>query len=427
MRTAGTGSREVRPIRILLSEGASTSARQAITALALKGHEVEICDPDPFCLGRFSCFVRRFHRCPAMGADPKGYLSFVLDLVSKGSYDILIPIHEQGFLFAKAYDALAPHVAVALPVFTAYEQAYSKAAFSRLLLELDLPQPATRIAASCEEALQEPRFPMVIKTAIGTASRGAWVISDFDALRRRLDEIISVVSDAQPLLVQDFVPGPVEQAQAVFSHGRLIACHAYRHLLRGAGGGAALKESVRRPQIRAHLERIGGHLRWHGALSVDYIMSDENDAPFYIDCNPRLVEPMSAVLAGLDLVDLLVRISKGCAIDAVSESRVGVQTHSSIQALLGCAATTNSRWQVLRECWRLLAMKPPYSGSKEELTPVATDPASGIPLAIAALCLLAYPSAARTLPNRRWGAHLLTPEGVRDIQLGPSGWPASSA
>ena len=43
------------------------------------------------------------------------------------------------------------------------------------------------------------------------------------------------------------------------------------------------------------------------ALSVDYIL--QGDIPLYIDCNPRLVEPTSAFFTGLDLTDLLLRVS----------------------------------------------------------------------------------------------------------------------
>ena len=131
-------------MRILLSEGASTSARQAITALGLKGHEVEICDPDPHCLGRFSRFVSRFHRCPGLGVDPEDIFSFVLDLLASRRFDVLLPIHEQGFLFAALRHRIPPHVGIALPSFESYERVHSKVGFSRLLSELNLPQPETR-------------------------------------------------------------------------------------------------------------------------------------------------------------------------------------------------------------------------------------------------------------------------------------------
>ena len=92
-------------MRILLSEGASTSAREAITALGLAGHHVEVCDPDPHCLARFSRFVRKLHRCPPLGADPQGYLAFILERIAGGQFDVLLPIHEQGLLLAKCAGA----------------------------------------------------------------------------------------------------------------------------------------------------------------------------------------------------------------------------------------------------------------------------------------------------------------------------------
>ncbi len=159
-------------MRILLSEGASTSAREAITALGLRGHHIEVCDPDPHCVGRFSRFVRRFHRCPPLGTDPRGYLAFILERVSNGQFHVLLPIHEQGLLFAKAHRAISRHVAIALPSFDSYLRAHSKLGFSQIMSELGLPQPATRVVASADELIEQKRFPMVVKTSVGTASRG---------------------------------------------------------------------------------------------------------------------------------------------------------------------------------------------------------------------------------------------------------------
>ena len=34
-----------KPLRVLVSEGNSTSAREAITVLGLSGHHIEVCDP----------------------------------------------------------------------------------------------------------------------------------------------------------------------------------------------------------------------------------------------------------------------------------------------------------------------------------------------------------------------------------------------
>jgi predicted ATP-grasp superfamily ATP-dependent carboligase len=402
-------------MRILLSEGASTSAREAITALGLRGHHIEVCDPDPHCLARFSRFVRKLHRCPPLRDDPRGYLDFVLALISDGRFDVLLPIHEQGLLFAKARDQIARHVAVALPSFDAYLRAHNKLGFSEILSELGLPQPATRVVASASELKAAKHFPVVLKTPIGTASRGIWIVRDDTQFNKALTEIEAIKGFDEPLIVQAVVEGEHQQAQSVFANGRLVASHAYRQLARGGGGGSAVKESVSHPTVRAHLARLGQHLAWHGALSVDYIV-DRSGTPHYFDCNPRLVEPMSAVFAGLDLVDLLLRVSRGETPVDVPDSTSGVRTHIALQALLGCAARDQSRASVLRECWRLIAKRGDYAGSREELTPVAIDWMSFVPPTVTALWLLATPAAAHYLPSRGWGAQLLTPQSIRTIK-----------
>jgi predicted ATP-grasp superfamily ATP-dependent carboligase len=412
-----TTSRNIfRPLRILLSEGTSTSAREAVTVLGLAGHAVEICDPETHGLARFSRFVRKYHRCPGLRDDPAGFLRFVERLLAQERFDVLLPIHEQGFLFAKVQGRLAAKVGLALPGFEDYCTAHSKAGFSRVLDRLGLPQPKTRIVTSADEIRDASSFPCVIKTAIGTASRGVWMVRDAADLTRALQELESGDGFAGEVLVQALVAGATEKAQAVFCRGVLIGFHVYRQIAAGAGGGDAIKQSVRRDRVRADLAAIGSHLAWHGALSIDFIIPEDGSGPFYIDCNPRLVEPMSAWLAGVDLVDLLLRISLGETPAVAPESRENVTTHQAMQALLGCAQRGGTRHDLLRTCRDLFSRRGRYLGSIEELTPVRLDWVSAVPLAMTALLLLASPKLAHNLAKRGWGAHLLDITSMRRIE-----------
>ena len=97
-----------KPLRVLVSEGSSTSGREAITILGLAGHHVEVCDPSRWCLARYSRFVRKYHHCPPLRSDPAGYLRFVEQLLASQHFDVLLPTHEQGFLFARAAARLHP-------------------------------------------------------------------------------------------------------------------------------------------------------------------------------------------------------------------------------------------------------------------------------------------------------------------------------
>jgi predicted ATP-grasp superfamily ATP-dependent carboligase len=400
---------------VLVSEGNSTSAREAITILGLSGHHIEVCDPASFCLVRFSRFVRKVHRCPGLRDDPAGFLGFVERLLATGQYDVLLPTHEQGFLFARVQERLAGRVGLALPGFASYRSAHSKAGFSRLLDRLSPPQPATRIVTSESELRAAIKFPTVVKTSVGTASRGIWFVRGKRDLELALQDLNASGAFADEVLVQEFVAGTIEKAQAVFCRGELLGFHAYRQIAAGAGGGEAIKQSVVRPQLRSHVAQIGQALAWHGALSVDCIMND-GTAPLLIDCNPRLVEPMSAYLAGLDLVGLLLKISLGEVPAMAAESRVGVRTHLAMQALLGCASRDGTRRDLIREGWNLATGGGPYAGSVEELTPLRLDWISAVPLAIIAMVLLAAPGRGVALARGGWGAHLLDIESIRRIE-----------
>jgi predicted ATP-grasp superfamily ATP-dependent carboligase len=412
-------------LRVLVSEGNSTSVRGAITILGLSGHHVEVCDPSRYCLVRFSRFVRAFHRCPGLRDDPAGFLAFVEKLLATGKFDVLLPAHEQGFLFARVRERLSDKVGLAVPDFASYRVAHSKAGFSRLLDRLGLPQPPTRIVKSETELRAAMRFPSVVKTSVGTASRGIWFVRNEVELESVLRDLSAQglskrgsatgATFADEVLVQDLIPGITGKAQAVFGNGRLLGFHGFRQIAAGAGGGEAIKQSESRPDVRACLAAIGAHLAWHGALSVDYILTDAA-APLLIDCNPRLVEPMSAYLAGIDLVGLLLAVSLGHASEPVPASRDGVRTHLAMQALLGCASRGGGRREILGVCWQLATGGGAYADSTEELTPLRLDWLSVVPLVVITFALLLQPRLAASLTRQGWGAHLLDLASIATIE-----------
>lgn len=329
---------------------------------------------------------------------------------------MLLPTHEQGFLFARMRARLEGRTGVALPSFESYRTAHSKAGFSRLLDQWKLPQPLTRIVKSARALRDAIGFPAVVKTSIGTASRGIWFVRNTDDLEIALRDLGAGDAFTDEVLAQDLITGTTEKAQSVFCRGRLVGFHAYRQVAVGVGGGEAIKQSVGRPIVRAYLETIGGQLGWHGALSVDVIMPDDGTAPLLIDCNPRLVEPVNAYRAGIDLVGLLLRVSQGETPEPLPESREGVLTHLAMQALLGCASRGGTRGDIIRECGRVFTASGPYAGSREELTPVRLDWFSAVPLAMTAVFLLASPSSAIKLARGGFGAHLLDVGSIRKIE-----------
>jgi len=404
--------------RILLSEGSTLSARQTVTVLDRAGHRVDVCDPDPRCISSWSRYVRGVFRCPGMGEDPAGYLAFMIERLERGGYDVLLPVHEQAYLFARFRDRLPARVHVALAPFAAFERVQSKAAFSLLLGELGLSQPATTIVHDASTFLRACVPPVFVKMAFGTASGAVWRIgaaADRDALAARL-----TAADAWPegVLVQQPKAGLLERTQALFDNGRLLAWHAYRQELAGVGGGDVIKVSCPRPLVGEHLARIGRALGWHGPFALDYLWDEPSGTPFYFDCNPRLVEPVNASLCGVDLPGICVRLALGERVDPLPAGRSGVRTRMGLMGLMQRVADEGKRASLFAEAGRLLLRSGVYAGTVEELLPVHEDPLSLVPMAFVSARLLAKPGDIEGLRSKAASRHTLSPTAVRFIRAG---------
>jgi hypothetical protein len=144
--------------RVLLTEGSSLTSREVVTCLGPVGYDLEVLDPDPLCLVRFSRWVRKVHRCPSAGADPSSYLQTLETVVRQRRIDVVLPTHEQAWLLASVQPRLPASVHVAVADASAFARVQSKLAFAELLDELGMPQPRWRSVASADDLAGFP-FP----------------------------------------------------------------------------------------------------------------------------------------------------------------------------------------------------------------------------------------------------------------------------
>ncbi len=409
-------------IKILLPEGSSLSAREAVAALGPLGYVIDVCDPDPLCVARLSRYVRRFHRCPPLGRDPDAYLTRLLQVLDGNRYDVLLPVHEQAYLLARAAETLRLRTRLAVAAFESIERLQSKLAFHELLLELDLPQPPTVVVPGVEELAGWSAFPRFIKTAYGTAGSGTWRIAN--AADR--DRLVAVLSGRapEPLLVQTPAPGHLEVAQAVFDRGRLMAQHVYRQTIVGVGGSASGRVGVDRPVVRAHLERLGRCLNWHGPLMIDYLFDPETGRLAYIDPNPRMGETMNATYSGTNLAQSLVQVSLGQTVVEAPQPRAGVRSHILLATLLGVAERGGGRRTLARTVADALANRDVFASSREECALWGADPLSCLPLLVVLARLFGSPARARDIAAKAVEGYALSAsaaERIRDPRFGQAG------
>jgi predicted ATP-grasp superfamily ATP-dependent carboligase len=421
---ADAGAREANSqprLRILFTEGASLSARQTLYPLDGR-HEIEVIDPDPLCQCRFSSFVRRFFRSPSYSKQPLEFLRFVARLVRERRYDVLLPTHEQVYLLSRFREAFVGRVGVALPEFAALERLQNKAAFSRLLTELGLPQPETVIVRTAAELDQPWKYPFYLKLSHSTGGGGVFFVESGSGLRERVRELESrgILEATSEMLVQQPARGILSTEQAVFNDGQLIGMHSFEARRLGVGGMSTARTSADHPLVRAHVTQIGSHLHWHGAFFIDYFFDRETGRPEYLETNPRIGETVNAMLSGINLPELLVQISLGDAPAPVPLGRIGVRTHNLLMILMSAAYEGKSRGALVHEIRECAAGRGVYENGEDELIRPHEDPLSRLPRAWITAQLLAYPRRARSIVANTIANYAL-PESATEMlkQLSP--------
>ena len=126
---------------------------------------------------------------------------------------------------------------------------------------------------------------------------------------------------------------------------------------------------------------------------------------------------MNAVLSGVNLADMLVRLSLGESFNGagVRVAKPGVRSHSLLATLLGLAAVNAPRRRIAGEVVRAVVGRGVYSGSREDLTPIRSDPWSLLPLSVVIVGLLVNPATANCLSAHTVADYSLSPKAVETI------------
>jgi hypothetical protein len=119
----------------------------------------------------------------------------------------------------------------------------------------------------------------------------------------------------------------------------------------------------------------------------------------------------------VNLADLTVRVALGevGASEQVPDGRPGVRSHSLSAILVGMAAQSASRRDLLRTLVQAIQRRGLFADSVEDLTPVYLDPPSLVVLGVVVGQLLLRPRVARRISASVVDAYSLTADAVETI------------
>jgi hypothetical protein len=407
-----------------LQEFTANAAIEIATILSRKHHNVHVLSPPGFTLTKLTSHVSKVHTVPPFGSDPYAWFKACIAILSseKEKFDIILCTQEQvAILSAEKSTIEKLGVQLAVPEFSSLTKVLGKLEAVQTLRDAGLPQPESAVilsqaaASNCAHLL-----PGFLKTCIGTASQGVRCVKSLSGLETALVSLRTqglLDSDkGEKLLLQKEVSGSLLMVCGVFAKGKLLAWHACVRLHQGPNGSATKKMALPLPIVGKHLALLGQYLNWHGALSLDAILHDGD--PFYIDVNPRIVEPMNGLLSGVDLVQNLIDISLKPDFPVTGSPKQGTQdaeSHQLVLALLGKAE--EGRIMVAIEFFTAVMNFGRYRGSMEELTPMKGDLWSLVVLiVILILLLLGGKGMAQRLGTGAVKGYALSGKGWRKIR-----------
>jgi len=347
------------------------------------------------------------------------------------NYDLLLPTHEEVYLLSRFQNLLSQKTRFAVPSLTSLRAMLGKIEFAEAMRSLQLPVPSFQILHSVDDLKRYDRFPCFLKLNYGTAGQGVRRIDNASQRQAAMDDLQTSGQSLQGsmrVLVQQPAVGQMYVAQAVFCRGELIAAHCAKVLQSGVGGGALLRVGTEQPLVVRHLRSLGRELEWHGALFLEYFWDPAKDFPEYIECNPRLGEPVNAKLSGVDLVGALAAVSldpEGTKPGDFGHTQPGVRSHIDFIALLGYALEGASRATLYRQ-WRMMTRQAgSFAEASSELTRPQEDRGSCLPAAFVIARLLHRPAAAEKMVASTVRNYALPQSAIDEIdQLDEPAWNA---
>ena len=231
--------------------------------------------PESACLGAHSPFHDGYFQYPAPTEEFATFQNAIHNLVSSLKPDLIIPVSEESFWFAKMQG---------IPLFTSpittLDVLHNKSSFTAIAQQLGFGPKEAHTFYDEHELTQ----------FLSTNDPSKFVFkpsySRFGHLAKIKPSRRDVLSNAQyPLLAQSFVAGTEVCVYNIAVQGKLLACMPYLPTYKYKGGASIYFEPFYHADIVRACERVVQHTHFTGQISFDLII--QNNHPTFIECNPR--------------------------------------------------------------------------------------------------------------------------------------------
>lgn len=228
----------------------------------------------------------------------KETLQFLLELVSTGKYDVLMPIGELSTNFITEHEAtFLQYVKLACAPREAYIKAFNKQTTFDQAMKSGIPCPYTRKSdQDIEEFLNTCKFPIIIKPRQGLGSIG---FHKFEKKEDFWPYMKDKSLNPDDYVVQEFVTFENRIGTNLFVDYKGNICTSYAvDVLRwfpiDAGAGVLI-ETIDAHQVLQYAGKLLQDLGWKGFANVAFMVDKDTGEPRLLEINGRI--PASVKMA----------------------------------------------------------------------------------------------------------------------------------
>lgn len=317
---------------VFITDGHWRKALAAVRGLGRKGIACAVGETTALATAAFSRYCRKRIVYPSPVFAPKAFLDHVRMLVSKGDFQLLLPMENATVrLFSQFREEFSRWSFLPVGPVEKIDFAGRKDLVLKLAETIGIPIPKTWHITDLAELSRIKNllpYPVVIKPR---DSQGALGIAYPDA-PADLMRLYPLIHRQFPFpLIQEKIPSHGAGFGASFlmdENGRVKAAFVHKRLREYpvTGGASTLRESVRNDEIlemgRALLAAIG----WFGVAMVEFKLDPRDNRPKLMEVNPRFWGSLALpIAAGVNFPYLLYKMARGEKFAPVETYRTGIK------------------------------------------------------------------------------------------------------
>lgn len=323
--------------QVLIFEAEAKSALPVATSFAARGFRVVAASSRKYCSTFYYRKVHERIRMPSEMLEPDACLEFLLDLVRRRHFEMMIPLGDTVCeLVGRRRDEFMRHTRLVLVPPEIFQIGRDKVETMKAAQRAGVPIPRTWYPEEQDigEISREAVYPVLVKPAVASGARGIEFVHSAAELRSKYDEISGLFGRTY---VQEFIPPPGMQYKAdlILDYDQTLLAGVVYSKIRyypPSAGSSVLNESVDYPEILDYATRLARHIGWFGLCDFDFIVDARDNTPKLMEINPRFPESFRMCeAAGVDFTAILHDMAMGRRI----EPQLGYQKGRFLRFLPG--------------------------------------------------------------------------------------------